>query len=201
VAARLPRAFYARPAHHVAPDLLGKLLTHRFEGEILSGRIVEVEAYGGQSDPGSHAFRGSTSRNRVMFGPPGYTYVYVSYGMHVCMNVVTDADGVAGAVLIRALEPARGIETQIRLRGGRPLRDLCSGPGKLCQALGITMADYGQDLCGERLFIEDDGTRISDVSVSTRVGLSAGGDSLLRWYVTGNPFVSRGRPTLPRLVN
>jgi len=162
---------------------------------VLSGRIVEVEAYKGQLDPGSHAFRGETRRNRVMFGPAGYVYIYISYGQHRCMNVVTESPGVAGAVLIRALEPIEGIPVMEDLRGGKPLVDLANGPGKLCQALGITLADNGDDLEGDEIWVEDDGFRPAEIATSTRVGLTAGADMELRFYVPGNPYVSKGRPS------
>ena len=192
---RLDRAFYERPADVVAPDLLGKVLVHVQDAVRLSGRIVETEAYFGNSDPGSHAFRGPTARNRVMFERAGYLYVYMSYGMHACMNVVTDAPGTAGAVLIRALEPMTGIERMERNRGGRTDRELCNGPGKLCQALGITLAENGADLVSSTMWIEDDGYRPAGVRTSTRVGLSAGRDLPWRFYVPGSPYVSRGRPS------
>ena len=192
---RLDRAFYERPADVVAPDLLGKVLVHVQDAVRLSGRIVETEAYFGDSDPGSHAFRGPTARNRVMFERAGYLYVYMSYGMHACMNVVTDAPGTAGAVLIRALEPMTGIERMERNRGGRTDQELCNGPGKLCQALGITLAENGANLVSSTMWIEDDGYRPAEVGTSTRVGLSAGRDLPWRFYVPGSPYVSRGRPS------
>ncbi|HEX6508092.1 MAG TPA: DNA-3-methyladenine glycosylase [Chloroflexota bacterium] len=192
---KLPREFYGRPAEPVARDLVGKVLARRTAEGTLRGRIVETEAYTGQTDPGSHAFRGPTSRNRVMFGPPGYVYVYVSYGMHYCMNVVTDTAGVAGAVLIRAIEPLEGIDEMERRRGGRSLTELCNGPGKLCQALGIDLQDYGADLEGSDIWLEDDDYTVPTLGVSARVGLSAGKDMPLRFFVQGSKFVSPGKPS------
>lgn len=194
---KLPRAFYARPATEVAPDLLGTVLVRSTPQGIISGRIVEVEAYAGQTDPGSHAFRGPTPRSAVMFGPAGHVYVYLSHGIHSCMNVVTGSPGGAGAVLLRALEPLEGIPLMERNRGGRPLPELCSGPGKLCQALQVTRADNGADLEGNDLWIVDDGVRPGDIAITTRVGLSQGRELPWRFLVRGNAFVSRGRPSLP----
>lgn len=192
---RLTRPFYERPAVEVARDLLGTVLVRVTREGTVSGRIVEVEAYTGTSDPGSHAFRGPTPRNGVMFGPPGHVYVYVSYGMHFCMNVVTDVPGVAGAVLLRALEPVTGIEIMERNRGGKRVVDLCNGPGKLCQAFGITLAENGEDLEGDRMWIEDDGFAGDSIAITSRVGLSRGKDLPLRFFFAGNPYVSRGKPS------
>src|SRR5436309_3411580 len=126
--AKLARSFYRRPVEEVARELLGCTLVRRVSDEELSGRIVEVEAYRGSDDPGSHAYRGLTLRNAVMFGPPGHVYVYRIYHFHTCMNVVCGDTGTATAVLIRALQPVNGIETMTDNRGGRPLAELCNGP-------------------------------------------------------------------------
>lgn len=189
----LSRGFYARPALEVARDLLGAVLVHDTPSGRLSGRIVETEAYGGSEDPGSHAFRGRTARNSVMFGPPGHAYVYRSYGIHACLNAVTDAEGTAGAVLIRALEPLNGIEEMERNRGGRPLADLCNGPGKLCQALNIGLDLNGIDLTGSELWIEP-AIRPPVVVTTTRIGLSRGEDLQLRYVIPGSPYLSRVMP-------
>lgn len=194
MATKLERPFYARPAVDVARDLLGKVLIRKLPDGEVRGRIVEAEAYAGQTDPGSHAFRGLTARTRVMFGPAGYLYVYFTYGMHFCMNVVTDGEGVAGAVLLRAVEPLDGIDMMETMRGPRPVVELCNGPAKLCQAFGIAREHNGLDLQGDELWIEDDGRRPDAVGVSVRVGLSAGQDLPYRFYVADNPFVSIGRP-------
>ena len=189
----LNRRFYARSALEVAPDLLNKVLVAP-DGR--AGRIVEVEAYRGADDPGSHGFRGPTKRNATMFGPPGHLYVYFTYGMHWCANVVVETDVVAAAVLLRALTPLEGLEVMYAARGpaARTERDLCSGPAKLTQALGIDGALDGADLVtGDR------GVTIVDVghppptvpAVTTRIGLTNGADLPWRFYIEGTPDISR----------
>ncbi|MEE9414800.1 MAG: DNA-3-methyladenine glycosylase [Acidimicrobiales bacterium] len=190
----LARSFYSRSVHEVAPELLNKVLV----GPNGSGRIVEVEAYGGAADPGSHSFRGITPRTEVMHGPAGHLYVYFTYGMHWCANVVTDPDGRAGAVLLRALAPLGDLDSMFaaRAKARRPI-DLCSGPAKLCQALGIDGAMHGLDLVegAAAVTILDDGTAPpNSPGVSTRIGLSAGQDLPWRYYVTGEPNLSRKSP-------
>ena len=193
--APLPRGFYRRDPRVVAPELLNKVLV--VGGR--SGRIVEVEAYAGGEDPGSHAFRGRTPRNASMFGPPGLLYVYRSYGVHWCANAVCGDEGVGVAVLLRALAPLTGLDGMRAARPGiRRDRDLCSGPGRLCQALGLTGAHDGADLVtGERgPFLADDGTPPPAAPANTnRVGLTRGAEHPWRWYVPGDPNVSRGRPS------
>ena len=186
------RSFYERSALEVAPELLGKILSHRGTDGLASGRIVEVEAYLGEKDPASHAYRGRTERNRAMFGPPGHAYVYFTYGNHFCMNVVTDREGIASAVLIRALEPLEGIELMTRRRGGRPLRELASGPGRLAQALGIDRALYGHDLTRAPLWIRQDGEDPEWVA-TPRIGIREAADLPYRFVVAGSPFASRRR--------
>jgi DNA-3-methyladenine glycosylase len=196
---RLPRSFYDRATLEVTRDLLAKILVRRLPDAVLKARLVEVEAYTGQSDPGSHAFRGRTRRTEVMFGPPGHLYVYFTYGMHHCMNVVTETEGIAGAVLLRAAEPLEGVDRMERARGPRSPVDLCNGPAKLCQAFGITRAQNGQDLEGPDIWIEDDGEVAHNVAISARVGLTAGRELPFRFYMADNSYVSPGRPsaTLP----
>ncbi len=194
---RLGRAFYARSAIELAPDLLNKVLVTP-QGR---ARIVEVEAYCGTDDPGSHAFRGPTPRTAVMFGPPGHMYVYFTYGMHWCANVVAEIDGTAGAVLLRAATPLDGLEGMRRRRGSaaRRDRDLCSGPAKLCQALGVDGDDDRLDLTkAERgISIRDDGTPPPLRPLqSTRVGLSQGADLAWRWFIDGVVDVSSGPPSV-----
>ncbi len=167
----LPQHFYSRSALEVAPELLGKILSRRWQGETLSGRIVEVEAYLGRDDPASHAYRGKTPRNEVMFGPAGVSYVYFTYGMHFCMNVVTGKVGEAGAVLIRALEPLSGIETMKRFRKKTSLYDLTSGPGKLTQALHIRRSENNARLLEEPLWISSDGFQVSRWIQTPRIGI------------------------------
>jgi len=191
---RLGRSVYERPAFEVAPDLLNKV----FVAPGVRGRIVEVEAYGGSDDPGSHAHRGPTPRTRVMFGPAGHLYVYFTYGMHWCANVVCDDDGTPGAVLVRALTPLVGLDL-MRHRRPKARRDidLCNGPAKLAAACGLDGAHDGLDLQRNAV-----GVRIVDDGVApppqpargTRVGLSRGRDILWRWAVPGVADVSRPRP-------
>ena len=185
--------FYARGALEVAPELLNKVLVAP-DGR--AGRIVEVEAYRGADDPGSHGFRGRTKRNAAMFGPPGRLYVYFTYGMHWCANVVAETDGVASAVLLRALTPLEGVDAMYAARGpvARRDRDLCSGPAKLTQALGIDGAFDGADLVtGDRgVTIVDDGQPPPpDPAVTTRIGLTNGADLPWRFHVEGTPDISR----------
>jgi len=189
---RLPRRFYARDSRVVAPELLNKLLVH---GPLV-GRIIEVEAYAGAEDPGSHAYRGQTMRNATMFGPAGHLYVYFTYGMHYCANVVCGEAGVGTAVLLRAAAPLEGLDTMRarRLRARRDERDLCSGPAKLCQALGLDRSFDGADLVsGDRgVWIADDGVAPPVVpATSRRIGLTAGAELPWRFYVSGEPGLSR----------
>lgn len=176
----------------MAPELIGKLFVRQAGGCVLSGRIVEVEAYMGSEDPASHAFRGRTARNACMFGPPGHLYVYVSYGVHYCANAVTSEEDVATAVLFRALEPVEGIETMMANRGVRDVRKLCSGPGRLCQALSITTDYDGIDLLSDELHIADDGVR-PDVITTGRVGITVAAERPWRFLAPGNRFASRAR--------
>ena len=190
---RLGRAFYARSALEVAPDLLNKVLVA--PGGRTS-RIVEVEAYRGADDPGSHGFGGRTKRNATMFGPPGHLYVYFTYGMHWCANVVAESDGVAAAVLLRALTPLEGLDAMYASRGpvARRDRDLCSGPAKLTQALGIDGAFDGADLVSadQGVTIGDDGHPPPEAPVVTpRIGLTNGTDLPWRFHVEAIPDLSR----------
>ena len=198
---RLGRRFFGRPSHVVAQALLGKVFVHTLaDGTRLSASIVETEAYD-ESDPASHSFRGATARNAVMFGPPGRLYVYFTYGMHHCMNVVTGRMGSGSAVLLRAAEPVEGLDAMAERRGTHEARALCSGPAKLTQAFGIDRDLNGEDLVeGGRLWFER-GRRSVPVSSGTRVGISSGTDLPWRFSVAGSPFVSRargsGRPQAP----
>jgi DNA-3-methyladenine glycosylase len=192
---RLPRHFYRRPTLRVARDLVGMYLCRRQRGELLVGRIVEVEAYLGERDPASHAYRGMTPRNAVMFEPGGRLYVYFTYGMHFCSNVVTEEKGRGKAVLLRALAPVQGISAMKRRRGTDDEKELCNGPAKLCQAFGIGKAENGTDLCGTSLWIARD--RFSPplrIRRSTRVGITTGTRHRWRFYARENPYVSRGKP-------
>lgn len=189
---RLRRTFFDRDPLAVAPNLLGKVLV----AGTRSARIVEVEAYRGQDDPGSHGYRGVTPRTEVMYGPPGHLYVYFSYGMHWCANVVCAGAGTCGAVLLRAAEPLGGIDDMYAARGkARRDHDLCSGPAKLCQALGLTGEHDGLDLTRAERAVElrdDQAGPVDGWATSTRIGLSAGKGEDLPWrfYLPGNPHVS-----------
>ncbi len=188
---RVPRAFFARDSRVVAPELLNKVLVRGDR----SGRIVEVEAYAGAEDPASHGFGGPTARNEVMFGGPGHLYVYFTYGMHFCANAVCGAAGESSAVLFRALAPLGGLETMRAARGPAATRDrdLCSGPAKLCQALGIDRDQDGADLVrGDDVSVFDDGTTPpATPGVSSRIGISVAVDRPWRWFVPGDPNLSR----------
>ena len=196
---RLPRSFFARPSPEVGPDLLGRILVRKVgDGRLLAARIVEAEAYQ-EDDPASHSFRGRTNRTEVMFGPPGHAYVYFTYGMHHCMNVVTGSTGEGSAVLLRAAQPLEGLEEMARRRGTNDPRALCSGPGRLCQALGIDRADNGLDLVRGRLLWLLEGAPVapSTISVGPRVGITSGTERPWRFSVQGDRFVSRPRSAVP----
>ncbi len=177
------------PAEQAAPRLLGCRLVRRVGGRQLSGRIVETEAYS-QDDVASHSYRGQTPRTKVMFGPAGFLYVYFTYGMHYCCNVVTGPDGHGSAVLIRALEPLEGQEVMAKNRHNRS--GLCDGPAKLCQALEIEKSFNGHDLRREplKLLLEPPLPQ-TDIVQTTRIGISRGQDVPGRFYIRGNPYVSR----------
>jgi DNA-3-methyladenine glycosylase len=201
---RLTASFFLHDAREVARGLLGKLLVHA-DGR--AARLVEVEAYLGPDDPGSHAYRGPTPRAAIMFGPPGRLYVYFSYGMHWCANIVCGPPGVAAAVLLRAAEPVAGLEAMAAARGRRgravAVRDLCRGPARLTEAFGVAGPDNGLDLCadGPRLWLADDGRGPGGRVVATaRVGLAPSRGSELPWryVVEGSPWASPGPKTPER---
>jgi DNA-3-methyladenine glycosylase len=219
VLARLPREFFDRPSTQVAPELLGCVLWHDSPAGLVAVRLVEVEAYQGQADPASHAFRGQTARNAVMFGPPGYAYVYFTYGMHYCVNLVCQPAGRPEAVLIRAGEVTAGAELAGRRRapraahpradGGELVRkvrdvDLARGPGRLCQALDIDRALDGADVCGSGspLGIGPAAAiaahRPDEISTGPRVGISQAADRPWRYWLAGDRHVSDFRPSKPR---
>lgn len=201
----LPREFYDRDPRRVSRELLGKVLVRKQGKKVLAARVVEVEAYLGTNDPAAHSFTGRTARNAVLFGPPGYAYVYFIYGNHYCLNVSCLRDGVPGGVLFRALEPLVGIEEMARARGisvdgPRDLRMLTSGPGRLAEAFGITRArDNEKDLTSadSDLFITDDGFRVPRVLTTPRIGITKAAHRPLRYVIAGNGFVSGSR-NLPR---
>jgi DNA-3-methyladenine glycosylase len=173
----------------VAPDLIGRLLVRERDGVRMVGRIVEAEAYR-PDDPASHSFRGPTRRNATMFGPPGHAYVYVSHGIHHCLNLTT---GNASAVLLRALEPLVGMEEMVRRRGLAEPRLLCAGPGRLCQALGVTLAEDSEDLTGRGGLWVADGEPAAAVRATPRVGLSVATDVAWRFVEEGSRYLSRAR--------
>jgi DNA-3-methyladenine glycosylase len=181
----------------VAKDLLGKYLVRRIQKKLLIGKIVEVEAYLGEKDPASHAYRGKTKRNEVMFREGGHLYVYFTYGMHFCSNVVTEEAGKGRAVLLRAVEPIEGLEEMRKNRRfSSDRKDYCNltnGPAKLCEAFGIQREMNGTSLLGRELFLPD-GEEIpkSKIGTSTRIGVKNGAEKMWRYYVKGNPFVSTG---------
>lgn len=178
-------------AEDVAPRLLGSLFIRELNGRRLVGKIVETEAYD-QADAASHSYRGNTARTRVMFGPPGHLYVYFTYGMYFCMNVVTEAEGHGAGVLIRALEPIEGEDIMRQNRGEGREKTLMNGPGKLCQALGVTMALGGHDLQEPPLrLVLQPPLAAADIIQTSRVGISAAKDEPWRFYIRGNTFVSR----------
>jgi DNA-3-methyladenine glycosylase len=194
----LPRSFFARTPRRVARELLGKILIRDDGTNRLAARIVEVEAYLGVNDPASHSAAGHTARTAVLFGPPGYAYIYFIYGNHYCLNVSCEPEGKAGGVLFRALEPLLGIEEMARarnlsLRTPRDLPKLTSGPGRLAQAFGITRArDNGCDLTSTNssLWIGGDGFRPKIIRITPRIGITKNADRPLRYILPGNPFVS-----------
>lgn len=190
----LPRRFYARRPEVVARALLGRRIVRETRAGRMVGRIVEVEAYGGARDPASHAWRGETARNRSMFGPSGHAYVYFTYGMHHCLNVVTGAPGVASAVLIRALEPIAGLAAMARRRGGVAPERLARGPGCVARALGLTRADDGADLTRGSLWLPAGppargGRRISR---GPRIGIRRAVERPWRFFLAGHPCLSGG---------
>ncbi|MCE5315347.1 MAG: DNA-3-methyladenine glycosylase [Armatimonadota bacterium] len=178
---KLPREFYMQDTIQVARECLGKILVHETGEGVVSGRIIETEAYL-HDDPACHASRGMTQRNCVMFGEPGHAYVYFTYGFHHCMNLVTQPKGTAEAVLIRALEPIDGIELMMRNREKTRPQDLCSGPGKLTQALGIGHALNGEDLLGGTLYVLDDHTDVGQIVTRPRIGIKLAAHEPWRFY-------------------
>lgn len=190
----LPRSFYERYTIDVAKDLLGKLLVRRFpDSSYVAGVIVEVEAYRGEDDPASHAYRGLTSRNKVMFGKPGVAYVYFTYGMYHCLNIVTEPEGVPAAVLIRAVEPVFCIDIMMKFRETKDIRNLTNGPGKLTMAFSITRELNGVDMTEDDILFVSNYNKYSkfNIGVSSRIGIRVGLDKPWRFYIKENPYVSK----------
>jgi DNA-3-methyladenine glycosylase len=192
-AATLPVAFFRRPAEIVAHDLLGMVVVSTAGDELTTARIVETEAYLGYDDPASHGYlHRRNARNQALFGPPGSWYVYLSYGMHWCANLVCQRTGLASAVLLRALEPLQGLDVMRRRRGQVPDRELCSGPGKLCQALGITRdLDGGKMADSDVVVHRPRSTEEDTIAVTSRIGITKAADWPLRFVVAGSPWLSR----------
>jgi DNA-3-methyladenine glycosylase len=205
----LPRDFFDRPSVAVAPDLLGCLLSHETAEGLVTVRLTEVEAYMGEADPASHAFRGRTARNAVMYGPPGHAYVYFTYGMHFCVNLVCQPEGHASAVLLRAGQVVDGVPLAAARRSqrSRPAavhreRDLARGPALLCEALGIDRSQDGADVCTPtsplRALARPEPVPAAGISSGPRVGISRAADVAWRFWITGDPAVSAYRAYAPR---
>ena len=194
-AATLPVAFFSRPTEIVAADLVGMVMFSSVDGLITAGRIVETEAYLGYDDPASHGYlHRRNTRNAALFGPPGSWYVYLSYGMHWCANLVCQRAGLASAVLLRALEPLEGLETMRRRRGGVADKALCSGPGKLCQALGISRNLDGQPMAESSVLVHRARRKEAiPMATTSRIGITKAVDWPLRFIVPGSPWLSRVR--------
>jgi DNA-3-methyladenine glycosylase len=194
-AATLPVSFFARPAEQVARELLGATVVSTLAGARTAGRIVETEAYLGYDDPASHGYRNRRhAQNEALFGPPGTWYVYLSYGMHWCANLVCGATGQASAVLLRALEPVQGLAVMRERRGAVADRQLCSGPGKLCQALAITRDQDGLSMRRSGAVVLSAGEPPAAIIAAPRIGITKAMDWPLRFVVDGSPWVSRGAP-------
>jgi DNA-3-methyladenine glycosylase len=206
----LPRGFFDRPAAAVAPDLLGCVISHETAEGLVAVVLAEVEAYAGEADPASHAFRGRTARNAVMYGPPGHAYVYFTYGMHFCVNLVCQAEGEASAVLLRAGRVIGGVPLACARRYGAPAQlgtrsrelDLARGPARLCEALGIDRSHDGADVADPasplRVLAPEVPVPAGDISRGPRVGVSRAADVTWRFWVTGEPAVSPYRAHTPR---
>ncbi|MBA9005151.1 DNA-3-methyladenine glycosylase [Thermomonospora cellulosilytica] len=197
----LDRDFFDRPVEEVAPALLGQVFAHRTDEGEVAVRLTEVEAYAGPLDPASHSYRGRTARNAVMWGPPGHAYVYFTYGMHFCVNLVCGPDGTASAVLLRAGEIVAGLDLARSRRPRSTVRDLARGPARLCQALAIDRAHNGLDVCdtGSPLrILSGDAVDPAGIRTGPRVGVTAAKDVPWRFWIDGDPTVSQYRPHVPR---
>jgi DNA-3-methyladenine glycosylase len=195
---KLKKSFYRRELLDVARDLLGKVIVKAGGDKILAGKIVEVEAYHGDFDKAAHSYVGITKRNEIMFKAGGYLYVYFTYGAHHCCNVVTGKKGQGTAVLIRAVEPVEGIDSMIRNRFGRKIKNdkdifnLTSGPGKVCQSFSIDRTHSGTDLTGNKIFIlNGEKIKSKDIGVSKRIGITRSVDLPWRFFIKNNPYLSR----------
>lgn len=190
---KLSRNFYLRSGLEVARDLIGKQLVRRSPEGVTKGIIVETEAYMGPKDAAAHSYKRRTKRTNVQYGPGGFAYVYFIYGMHVCMNIVANQPETPEVVLLRALEPTSGLKLMEARRKKGAVKDLCSGPGKLCQAMGITMEDYGADLCGEDFYIEDVGFPVPSITAGERINVDYAGEAARypwRFMLADSAFLS-----------
>ena len=190
---KLPRSFYNRPTLDVASDILGKFIVFNSPIGKLSARIVEVEAYIGQDDPACHAARGMTKRNRPMFGPAGFSYIYLIYGMYNCLNFVTEPEGTPAAILLRGAEPDEGSDLMQQTSQKSSTSGLLSGPGKFCRAFGLTTEQNNLDLTGDLIYIENRNVEITNIKRARRVGISVGQDLLWRFYDADSTSVSNPR--------
>ncbi|MBQ7198189.1 MAG: DNA-3-methyladenine glycosylase [Selenomonadaceae bacterium] len=189
---KLDRNFYLQSGVEVARTLIGKKIFHHSPEGLTGGIIVETEAYMGSLDAAAHSYKGLTERTKIQYGLGGFAYVYMIYGMYFCMNVVANVENIPDAVLIRALQPTDGINLMRKRRGKNNLRDLCSGPGKLAQAMGIDKNHYGVDLCGDEIFIETTNI-LPDVTATKRINVDYAGDAanyLWRYIMTGSEYLS-----------
>jgi DNA-3-methyladenine glycosylase len=194
---KLPKDFYTRSCIKVAKELLGKILVKTCCNKVLSGIIVETEAYPGKNDPASHSFIGKTKRNEVMFSEGGKGYVYFTYGNHFCFNVVTGKENTGSAVLVRSIEPLEGIGIFKKNRKTDDINNLTNGPGKVCQAFGIGRNDNGVNLTGDYIFIKENPVKKKfRIANSARIGITRNREKLWRFYIEGNPFVSNKRKKL-----
>lgn len=194
--AKLSREFYNRDVLTVAEEILGKTLVHKTKEGVAKGKIVEVEAYNGLCDKAAHSYQNlRTERTKIQYGQGGYAYVYLIYGMHICMNIVTNRKNLPEVLLLRALEPVEGIDLMKKRRKTDNLKNLCSGPGKLSQAMGITRENYGEDLCGDSFYLEDAPVLApEEIWRTKRINIDyaeEAADFLWRFSVKGNPYVSR----------
>jgi DNA-3-methyladenine glycosylase len=189
-AIKLPREFYIRPTLDVANDLIGKYLIYRKGKNLLSVRLVEVEAYIGEDDPACHAAVGKTKRNEIMYGIGGFSYIYFIYGMYYCLNVVTENEGFPAAVLLRGAEPIDGMKLIRQNYRSADHNRLTNGPGKICRALGLTRKENGLDLTGNILYLEDRGYRPKRIEKSERIGIQKGKDKKWRFFEAGSRYVS-----------
>ena len=192
---KLPRNFYNRDALIVAEEVLGKTLVHVTKEGVTKGKIVEVEAYKGSMDKAAHSYNNFSERTKIQYGEGGYAYIFLIYGMHICMNIVTNQVSEPEVLLIRALEPIEGIELMKKRRNTDKVKLLCNGPGKLSQEMGITKENYGEDLCGDILYLED-GISVQKKQIvrSKRINIDyaeEAKDFLWRFTIKDNPYVSK----------